>query len=138
MTLFGLHNANTNVGLGGGLRHQLGGMFRIPHGEATCVMLPHVMRFNAPSIPDRYLRLARAMGLDTAGLAPDAVSDAVVQQIADLITQLDLPHRLEPLGVVRTDLDKMAEHVMQERSLQFNPRPISDRHEIVALLEAAL
>ena len=60
-SLFGMHNAGTRVGIGGALRHQLGGMSRIPHGEATCVMLPHLLRYNFPAVPDRYRALAEAL-----------------------------------------------------------------------------
>ncbi len=138
MTLFAFHNAGTNVGLGGGLRHQLGGMARIPHGEATCVMLPHVLAFNAPAIPDGYERLATALGIDAKSLPRSELTAAVVRHIRELSRNLGLPDRLEPLGMKRADIPKMAAYVMQEASLQFNPRKVENEREVIALLEAAL
>lgn len=138
MTLFGFHNAGTNVGLGGGLRHQLGGMARIPHGEATCVMLPHVLAFNAPAIPDGYEKLATALGLDTKTLPRDQWAAGVVARVREVVQALGLPDRLEPLGMKRADIPKMATYVMQEAALQFNPRVVKNEREVVELLEAAL
>lgn len=137
-TLFGMHNAGTRVGIGGALRHQLGGMFRIPHGEATCVMLPHLLRFNFPAIPDRYRALAEALRVDAPGLDDDARLQAVVARVDTLVDSLGLPRRLEPLGVRRADLPAMAKNVIHESSLAFNPRKIDDEMQLIHLLEAAL
>jgi alcohol dehydrogenase len=136
--LFGMHDAGTRVGIGGALRHQLGGMFRIPHGEATCVMLPHLLRYNFPAIPDRYAALAEAMLLREPFADDDARLEAIVARVEALVRALDLPTRLGPLGVRRADLPAMADHVMQENSLAFNPRAIAGKAEIVRILEAAL
>jgi alcohol dehydrogenase class IV len=135
-TLFGMTNAGTRVGIGGALRHQLGGMFRIAHGEATCVMLPHLLRFNFPAVPDRYRALAEALGIEAAD--DDARLAAIVRAVERLIAALGLPDRLEPLGVRREDLPAMAAHVMDETSLRFNPREVTDAREVVTVLEAAL
>jgi len=135
-TLFGMTNAGTRVGIGGALRHQLGGMFRIPHGEATCVMLPHLLRFNFSAVPDRYRALAEALGIATED--DDARLDAIVRAVERLIAALGLPDRLKPLGVRREDLPAMAAHVMEETSLRFNPREVTDAREVIAVLEAAL
>jgi alcohol dehydrogenase class IV len=136
--LFGMHNAGTRVGLGGALRHQLGGMFRIPHGEATCVMLPHVLRFNFPEIRDGYRGLAGAFELNADVVSDEERLALIIGRIRDLTSKLGLPDRLEPLGVKRADLAVMASHVMEEASLRFNPRAVRDEREIIALLEAAL
>jgi len=137
-SMFGMHNAGTRVGIGGALRHQLGGMFRIPHGEATCVMLPQLLRYNFPAVPDRYRRLAEALQVGSQAGSDEARLEAVVACVRDLIVRLGLPLRLEPLGVKGADLAAMAAHVMEESSLAFNPRPVASAAEIVRILEAAL
>lgn len=137
-SLFGMHNTGTRVGIGAALRHQLGGMFRIPHGEATCVMLPHLVRYNFPAISDRYRALAEALQVGEKNDSDEQRLEAVVSLLQRMIGQLGLPVRLEPLGVDRKDLPAMARHVMQESSLAFNPRSVTDEAEIVRILEAAL
>ena len=136
--LFGMHNAATRVGIGGALRHQLGGMFRIPHGEATCVMLPHLLRYNFPAVPDRYRALAEALQVGVPEGTDESRLEAIVAFVGALIARLGLPVRLGPLGVQRKDLPAMAAHVMHESSLAFNPRSVENEDEIVRILESAL
>ena len=55
--------AAVGVGLVAALRHQLGGGLGVPHGEASTIVLPHVMRFNLAVAAERYGRAAAALGL---------------------------------------------------------------------------
>lgn len=138
MTLFGMHNADTRVGLGGALRHQLGGMFRIPHGEATCVMLPHVLLYNRQAVPDGYQRLADTLGVAADDQSADERAAKVVARIRELIRVLELPERLGPLCAKEADFPQMAIHVLREAAIEFNPRPVRNADDVVRLLLAAL
>jgi maleylacetate reductase len=40
--------ARVNYGASHGIGHVLGGIADVPHGHTSCVMLPHVMRYNEP------------------------------------------------------------------------------------------
>ena len=79
-----------------------------------------------------------AMQIPQEGVDDEGRIERIVGAIRQLISRLDLPDRLEPLGVRRADLAAMASYVMQEASLEFNPRPVRDDREVIALLEAAL
>ena len=46
--------AAVGVGLVAALRHQLGGGLGVPHGEASTIVLPHVMRYNLPTAAEQY------------------------------------------------------------------------------------
>lgn len=43
------------------LCHVLGGLFDLPHAETHAVILPHVLAYNAPAIPDAIERLKDAL-----------------------------------------------------------------------------
>ena len=45
-----------------GIGHVLGGTAHVPHGYTSCVMLPHVLRFNAPVNADRQALVSEALG----------------------------------------------------------------------------
>jgi alcohol dehydrogenase class IV len=45
------------------LAYPLGGQFHVPHGVSNAVLLPHVLRFNLPSAPERYAEVASALGV---------------------------------------------------------------------------
>jgi alcohol dehydrogenase len=50
--------ANAPVAAVHGLAYPLGGNYHIPHGLSNSLVLPHVLRFNAPAAADLYAQLA--------------------------------------------------------------------------------
>jgi len=56
-SMAGLAFSNSQIGLVHALGHALGGRFKIPHGKAVALFLPHVVEFNYDACPDRYDRL---------------------------------------------------------------------------------
>jgi maleylacetate reductase len=83
-TLYGAYLAAVAfASAGSGLHHKichvLGGMFNLPHAQTHAVVLPQVLAFNAPAVPETERRLAEASGglrrlLDRVG-APRALRD---------------------------------------------------------------
>lgn len=73
------------------LAHAFGALYRIPHGLANAVFLPHVIEM----IPDLYLPkiglLAQALNLDTREKEPEALLTEVVDKIRRLQQEVGLP-----------------------------------------------
>jgi alcohol dehydrogenase class IV len=136
MAIAGANNAGTVGGIGASLRHQLGPMYGIPHGEAMGVVLPHVIEFNAKAIRDDYALLARALGVN--GGSGSQRTAAIIQAITAFIASLGLPDRLELLGVNRTDLPTVAKHVMQDFATLTNPRLVENEAQVIGILERAM
>lgn len=136
MSLFGLHDAGSSVGIGGALRHQVAVTFGVPHGEVTCVLLPHVVRFNAPAIPGRAGAVAQALGLAGDGDG-EALWDAVADRLEAFVAGLGLPRRLSEIVSSDADLAALAGRVLAENAARNNPRPVESVAEIVDLLEGA-
>lgn len=111
-----------------GIGHVLGGTAHVPHGYTSCVMLPHVLRFNAPVNLDRQALVSEALGRPGQPAA-----DAV----AGLIAGLGLPARLRDVGVKPEQLDRIAELSMHDRWIHTNPRKIDGPPVIRQLLDAA-
>ena len=44
------------------MAYPLGGRFKVPHGVANALLLPHVVRFNMPAAAERYAAIANALG----------------------------------------------------------------------------
>jgi len=115
------------------LAHPLGGLPAPPvlhHGTLNAVLLPHVLRFNAATVPERISTLGIAMGLEDT--RPEAVADA----IATLAARLGLPASLGAMGVPRAVLPAMAAAAMRDHCHPTNPREASEA-DYLALLEAA-
>jgi alcohol dehydrogenase class IV len=56
-SMAGLAFSNSQIGLVHALGHALGAQFKVPHGKAVALFLPHVVKFNTDSCPERYARL---------------------------------------------------------------------------------
>jgi maleylacetate reductase len=111
-----------------GIGHVLGGTAGVPHGYTSCVMLPHVLRFNHPVNAGKQARVSEALG------RPD---EPAAEVVAELISGLGLPARLRDVGVKPQQLDMIAEGSMHDRWVHTNPRKIDGPAVIRTLLDAA-
>ena len=89
------------------------------HGVAIAVMLPHVVRWNAERVGDRYADLLRTGGHDP-GPHPGATLAARLEHLARLG---GLPATLRDLGVTRDSLPALADAAAPQWTGTFNPRP---------------
>ena len=111
-----------------GIGHVLGGTAHVPHGYTSCVMLPHVLRYNLAVNAERQALVSEALG------RPGMPAADVV---AGLIAGLGLPGRLRDVGVTPEQLDRIAELSMHDRWIHTNPRKIAGPPVIRELLDAA-
>jgi maleylacetate reductase len=127
MSMVGAQTGVTK-GASHGIGHVLGGTAGVPHGYTSCVMLPHVLRFNHEVNAERQALVSEALG------EPDALAADVV---ASLIADLGLPRRLRDVGVKPEQLDAIAEGAMHDRWVHTNPRKIEGPATVRTLLDAA-
>jgi len=120
--------ARVNYGASHGIGHALGAAADVPHGHTSCVMLPHVMRWNEPATRDKQKLIAEALGRPGV-----AAADAV----AGLIRALGQPATLRAVGVRREQLAGIAEASMKNLWVRTNPQPIRSPEDVMRLLEAA-
>ncbi len=119
------------------MAHALGGLLDAPHGECNAILLPYVIEFNFPAIPERYAEIGKAMGLDVGGMAPDEVSRALVAALRQLRDELGLTYTLSQVGVAREDIPELAEIAIHDPCIFTNPRQ-PERRDIEAIYEKAL
>jgi maleylacetate reductase len=127
MSIMGSQNGVTK-GASHGIGHVLGGTADVPHGYTSCVMLPHVLRFNQPVNAARQAWVSDALGCPGMPAA-----DAV----AALIASLGLPSTLRNVGVKPEQLDAIARQSMHDRWVHTNPRKIDGPPVVRELLDAA-
>lgn len=111
------------------LSHPLGALkeFRLHHGTLNAVLLPPVLRFNAPAAGAKYDGLRRAMGLAAGADVADAV--------ARFSAGLGLPASLSQMGVPRQVLPAIADAALLDHTHATNARPAT-REDYLAMLEA--
>lgn len=130
----GMAFSNASVALVHGLARPMGAYFHVPHGLANGMLLPTVMRYSWPAEPDRYARVASALGVG-GGTDPEEAAQAAVHAVEGICRALDLPMPArygmtgEALTVVA---ETMAKDALASGSPQNNPRT-PDVSEMVGL-----
>ena len=131
----GIAFTNASVALVHGMSRPIGAYFHVPHGLSNAALLGVVMEFSLMGNPDRYARIAEAMGIDTTGLLPIEAAEEGTLLVKKLIADLEIPS-LEKLGVEKKKLDKVVEQMAKDAiasgSPGNNPR-IATPQEIVEL-----
>ena len=133
----GLAFTNAILGATHAMSHQVGGLLDLPHGVVNGVLLPHVIRFNARSAPERFVPVARAMGIDVAGLPADVAAERAADAVGWLAADLGCPRHLAELGVRESDIGTLATTTLADACLSTNPR-VASESDVAALFRAAL
>ncbi|MDE3079446.1 MAG: iron-containing alcohol dehydrogenase [Paracoccaceae bacterium] len=119
--------ANAPVAAVHALAYPIGGIFHVPHGLSNALVLPHVLRFNAPAAAHIYAEIAADAFPALAALGMQARTPAFIDALEDLATRLKMPKRLRDVGIPEDALPKMAADAMkQQRLLVNNPRPVTE------------
>jgi alcohol dehydrogenase class IV len=129
--------ATVRTGISHAIGHQLGGHCHVPHGQTSCIMLPHAMEFNLPVAADRLALVAEAAGLEMRQMTTEQAARAAIDAVRRFIGELDCPMRLRDVGVQEHDFSVLAEAVLEEVPMMENPRPISGVADVIELLERA-
>ena len=135
MSVCGL--ANVNLGLSHGIGHQLGARHDVPHGVTSCVMMVPVMEFNSDHVGTRHGWIAELMGCDVRGLDAASVAAAGRDAVRQLVTDLELPHRLRDVGVTKKDFPALAKDALDDMIVATNPRPIASVEDVIEVLHRA-
>lgn len=132
----GMGFSNVGLGLVHGMAHPLGAFYDIPHGVANALLLPYVMQYNMKSSLVKFGDVARAMGVDTAGMDTRQAAQAAVDAVRALAVRVGIPQRLSSLGVREEDLPRLAASALADVCTPGNPRDTS-AEEILALYREA-
>ena len=120
--------ANSPVAAVHALAYPIGGTFHIPHGLSNALVLPHVLRFNAPDAAHLYAEIAAdAFPHLEREESVQGRCAAFIEELAALSRRVGLQPRLRDVGIPEDALAKMAADAMkQQRLLVNNPRAVSE------------
>lgn len=123
----GLAIETSMLGAAHSMANPLTAHYKIPHGQAVGMMLPHVVRFNreVSGAAAAYAELARAAGL-CGGDADESVAvDALLARLGTLLEVARMPGSLAECGVPEDAIAALAEEAARQWTAQFNPRTVT-------------
>lgn len=95
----------------------------VAHGPLTAWLLGPVMEYNYMGEPQKFARMAKALGEDTRGLSVWQAAEKAVEAVYKLIKDLRIPS-LQQLGFSEDELPLLAELAAKDPQTIGNPRDI--------------
>lgn len=126
--LAGMAFSNAILGIVHSMAHKSGRIFNIPHGTANALYLTYVIEYNAKSALKQYAQIAKTLGLK--GNSEEELTNALVKQVEQMRTDLNMPHTMKEFGVDEQAfldrLDEIAPKAVLDPCTSTNPREIND------------
>lgn len=121
----GLAIETSMLGAAHALANPLTSRFRISHGQAVGLMLPHVIRFNGAETARWYAQLYSDVPDARPVSNPAEAVNALAQFVTGLLSQAKLATQLRVCNVVSDQIDALAEEAAKQWTATFNPRPLT-------------
>jgi choline dehydrogenase len=123
-TLGGLAYGTESAGAAHAMSQSAGGVHDCMHGALTARVLGPVCEFNTPAAPERYARIALALGVNTHGLSPLDAAMAGVEEVYRLTDDVGIP-TMEELGFSVDEIPMLAQIAFEDPQTIGNPRPVT-------------
>ena len=111
----GMAFSNVGLGVDHGMAHPMSALHDVPHGVACAILLPTVMRFNAPAALDKYVDIAKALDVYKEGMTKEEAAEAACNEIRDMSIRVGIPQHLSELGITENDIDALADQAIELR-----------------------
>ena len=123
---------NARLGHGHALSLPLEGHLDLPHPYGVGVLLPHVIAFNLPVLPDKVGPLAGALQVDVAGLSRTEIIAACADAIRGLYADIGFPQFFTAAQLPAARVREMAQRAVPGlyagiATTSFDPATASDR-----------
>ena len=119
--LAGLSYGTESAGAAHAMSQTAGGVHDVPHGALTARLLGPVMEFNHAAAPERFARIALALGEDVRGLTVFQAAEKGVEFVMSLTEDLGIPS-LQSLGFRREEIPMLADLAFKDPQTIGNPR----------------
>jgi choline dehydrogenase len=113
-----------SAGAAHAMSQSAGGVYDVPHGALTARLLGPVMEYNYMGEPQKFARIALALGEDTRGLTVWQAAEKAVEAVYRLTADVEIP-TLQELGFREDEIPMLAEIAYQDPQTIGNPRDLS-------------
>ncbi|HHX49243.1 MAG TPA: iron-containing alcohol dehydrogenase [Clostridiales bacterium] len=116
------------VGYVHSIAHTLGGQYKIPHGLANAIILPHILRWYGASAHKKLAVLGRAVGL--SGENDEVISNKFIEEIEKLKKYCNIPDKFENV-IKDEDILQMAEYSLKEANPLYPVPKLMGKNEMI-------
>ncbi len=120
--LAGLAIETSMLGAAHSLANPLTSQFKIPHGQAVGLMMPHVIRWNGEVAGPMYLQLWHMIQHEV--LTPKDGVERLFHWFQSTVKHSGLQIHLRELGIPETAIESLAQEAIKQWTANFNPRPL--------------
>ena len=113
-----------SAGAAHAMSQSAGGVHDVPHGALTARLLGPVMEHNYMGEPQRFARIAQALGEDTRGLSVWQAAEKAVEAVYRLSADLNIPS-LQALGFREEEIPMLADIAFKDPQTVGNPRDLT-------------
>lgn len=119
---------NAGIGLAHMIAQPVGGVLKVPHGDACSVFLPYAMEYNLDCCVDKFVRVAEIFKTEKRA-DPYAYALAGIEKVKDFIRHTGTPQDLKRYTEgINTDLDSMVQIISKATShIKSNPKPVTEK-----------
>lgn len=123
-TFGGLAYGTESAGAAHAMSQSAGGVHDCPHGALTARVLGPVCEYNAPAAPERYARIAQALGADVRSLDPLEAAQVGIEELYRLTEDLGIP-TMQELGFSEDEIPLLARIAYEDPQTVGNPREVT-------------
>ena len=132
--LIGLAYRNTRLGALHAITGPFCGYYEVAHGVANAILLPHVMRFNAPGNFEKFANVAVALGASPKGRTTRELAYLAADLVADMLVDVNLPSDFKAMNLDKSKLPTIAKEAAKSANMNINPRAGSEK-DLLAICE---
>jgi choline dehydrogenase len=122
--LGGLAYGKESAGAAHAMSQSAGGVRDVPHGALTARLLGPVMEYNYLGEPQKFARIAQALGEDVRGLSVWQAAGKAVEAVLRLTEDVEIP-TLQQLGFCEEEIPMLADIAFADPQTIGNPRDLS-------------
>jgi choline dehydrogenase len=124
--LGGMAYGKESAGAAHAMSQSAGGVIDVPHGDLTARLLGPVMEYNYMGEPEKFARIAVAMGEDIRGLSVWDAAEKAVEAVMRLTEEVEIP-TMQQLGFTEEQIPMLAKIAFADPQTVGNPRDLTEQ-----------
>lgn len=123
--LGGMAYGKESAGAAHAMSQSAGGVHDVPHGALTARVLGPVMEYNTMGEPQKFARIAQALGEDVRGLSVWQAAERACEAVNRLIEDVEIP-TLQQMGFDESEIPMLARIAFEDPQTIGNPRDLTE------------